>query len=62
MLLNFNIVIHVYFRLKMGNNQSESVLISQLENSVILEFEKTDADRKLRLLLSELLFVMSKVQ
>ena len=37
------------------------MLISQLEHSVALEFEKTDAARKLRLLLSELLFIMSRV-
>ncbi len=45
----------------MGNNQAESVLISQLTQGITLEFERSDAARKLRLLLSELLFVMSQV-
>ena len=45
----------------MGGQHTESVLISQLEQSVALEFERTDAARKLRLLLSELLFIMAQV-
>ena len=49
------------FRSKIGGSSSESVLISQLENGLVLEFERSDAARKLRLLLSELLFVVAQV-
>ena len=49
------------FRLKAGGVQTESVLISQLQHGLALEFERSDAARKLRLLLSELLFIMSQV-
>lgn len=45
----------------MDGNISESILISQLEQGPVLEFERSDAARKLRLLLSELLFISSQV-
>ena len=48
-------------RLKMGNNQSESVLVPQLDQNIALEFEKAEPAQKLRLLLCELIFVMSQV-
>ncbi|XP_062598976.1 integrator complex subunit 2-like [Saccostrea cucullata] len=49
-------------RTKLGGNQTESILISQLQNGVALEFERSDPPRRLRLLLSELLFVASQVR
>ena len=45
----------------MGGNQSESQLISQLQHGLALEFERSDPARKLRLLLSEILFVLAQV-
>ena len=59
---NITLCISFYFRTKQGSsNQAESAFISGLEDSVTLEFEKCDAARKLRLVLSELFFVKSKV-
>ena len=46
------------YRTKLGNDQTESVFISQLTQGVALEFEGSDAARKLRIVLSELLFIM----
>ncbi len=45
-----------------GANPSESVLISNLSLSPALEFERYDATRRLRLVLSELLAIMGHVQ
>lgn len=53
--------VNLFYRTKLGGNQSESILISQLQNGVALEFERSDPPRRLRLLLSELLFVSSQV-
>ncbi len=50
-----------FCRIKAGGNPTESALIAQLEQGLALEFERSDAARKLRLLLSELLFVTSQV-
>ncbi|KAK2149074.1 hypothetical protein LSH36_469g02035 [Paralvinella palmiformis] len=47
---------------KLGGTQTESTLISQLEQGLTLDFERSDAARKLRLLLSELLFIMSQMK
>lgn len=55
------IMYQLFYRTKLGGNQSESILISQLQNGVALEFERSDPPRRLRLLLSELLFVSSQV-
>ena len=52
----------MFNRAKLGGIQTESIFISQLQQSVALEFERSDAAHKLRLLLSELLFVMSQVR
>ncbi|XP_013403191.1 integrator complex subunit 2-like [Lingula anatina] len=51
-----------HLRTKAGSSQSESMLISQLQNSLSLEFERADAPRRLRLVLSELLFVVSQMR
>ena len=39
----------------------DSVLVQSLTNSYALEFERSDATRRLRLFLSELLALMSQV-
>ena len=46
---------------KFGGSQTESPIIASLPQGIALEFEKSDAARKLRLMLSELLFVMHQV-
>merc|ERR1719435_325258 len=47
-------------RQKVGSSGGDSVLISGLSSSPSLEFERSDATRKLRLVLSELLAIMAK--
>ncbi|XP_064619971.1 integrator complex subunit 2-like [Lineus longissimus] len=49
-------------RAKIGGSQNDSILISQLQHGIAIEFERSDAARKLRLVLSELLFVMSQIR
>lgn len=49
-------------RAKMGGSPTESLLIAQLEQGIALEFERCDAARKLRLLLSEVLFIMYQMK
>lgn len=50
-------------RQKGGTSQNESVLISSnLPNGLALEYERSDMTRRLRLVLSELLFVQSQIQ
>lgn len=49
-------------RQKAGNSQSDSVLIHNLQNGLALEFERSDCTRRLRLVLSELLFIQSQLQ
>jgi len=50
-----------FFRAKLGVNQTESPIIASLPQGIALEFERSDAARKLRLMLSELLFIMYQV-
>lgn len=45
----------------MGGNPTESQVIAALPQGIALEFERCEAARKLRLLLSELLFIMYQV-
>ncbi|WAR02639.1 INT2-like protein, partial [Mya arenaria] len=49
-------------RMKVGSSYSDSVLISQLQNGLALEFEHSDPARRIRLLLSELLYILSQVR
>ena len=51
----------ISLRSKVGANSSESVLISGLNLSPALEFERSDATRRLRLVLSELLVIMGNI-
>ncbi|XP_046387078.1 integrator complex subunit 2 [Ischnura elegans] len=48
-------------RQKLGNTQQESVLVQSLQSSMALEFERSDSTRRLRLVLSEILFIQSQV-
>ncbi|XP_061754185.1 integrator complex subunit 2 [Nerophis ophidion] len=48
-------------RHKAGGSNVESILVSQLQHGLTLEFEHSDPLRRLRLTLSELLAIMSKV-
>ncbi|PNF24457.1 Integrator complex subunit 2 [Cryptotermes secundus] len=48
-------------RQKLGSSQSESILIQSLQNGLALEFERSDSTRRLRLVLSELLFISSQI-
>ncbi|BFZ18552.1 hypothetical protein BsWGS_21591 [Bradybaena similaris] len=51
-------------RAKLGGHMTESVLVSQLPNGLVLEFERSSSDpaQRIRLLLSELLFISSEVK
>ncbi|MBN3272797.1 INT2 protein, partial [Polyodon spathula] len=48
-------------RHKPGGSSGESILVSQLQHGLTLEFEHSDPLRRLRLALSELLAIMNKV-
>jgi len=45
-----------------GGVGSASVLVESLQNELILEFERSEPSRRLRLILSELLRIMNKVK
>ncbi|KAK5638910.1 hypothetical protein RI129_013205 [Pyrocoelia pectoralis] len=49
-------------RQKSGTTQHDSILISNLPNGLALEYERSDMTRRLRLVLSELLFIQSQIQ
>ena len=51
----------ISLRSKLGASSSESILISNLSLSPALEFERSDATRRLRLVLSELLAIMGNI-
>ena len=51
----------ISLRSKVGSSSSESVLISGLNLAPALEFERSDATRRLRLVLSELLAIMGSL-
>ncbi|XP_018412163.1 PREDICTED: integrator complex subunit 2 [Nanorana parkeri] len=48
-------------RHKLGGATGESILVSQLQHGLTLEFEHSDSPRRLRLVLSELLAIINKV-
>ena len=50
-----------FIRHKLGGGSGESILVSQLQHGLTLEFEHSDSPRRLRLVLSELLAIMNKV-
>ncbi|GAB1607223.1 integrator complex subunit 2-like [Argonauta hians] len=47
---------------KMGSNQTESALISQVEQGLSLEFERSDCAHRIRLVLSEVFFIIGQVK
>lgn len=49
-------------RQRSGTSQSDSILINSLTNGLALEYERSDMTRRLRLVLSELLFIQSQIQ
>lgn len=49
-------------RQKSSAMQSDSILISNLPNGLALEYERSDMTRRLRLVLSELLFIQSQAR
>jgi len=53
--------ISYFIRHKLGGGSGESILVSQLQHGLTLEFEHSDSPRRLRLVLSELLAIMNKV-
>lgn len=50
-----------FARHKAGGSNAESILVSQLQHGLTLEFENSDPLRRLRLTLGELLAIMNKV-
>ena len=60
-LLETDVKKEISLRSKVGANSAESVLISGLNLSPALEFERSDATRRLRLVLSELLVIMGNI-
>jgi len=51
----------LFYRQKQGTTHGDSILIQGLPNGLALEFERSDATRRLRLVLSEILFINSQV-
>lgn len=49
-------------RQKAGTSLTDSVLIGSLPSGLALEYERSDMTRRLRLVLSELLFIQSQIQ
>ncbi|KAK0165379.1 hypothetical protein PV328_003895 [Microctonus aethiopoides] len=49
-------------RQKLGNTQGDSILAQSLQSGLALEFERSESTRRIRLVLSELLFVASQIQ
>lgn len=49
-------------RQKLGSAQSDSILVQSLQNGLALEFERSDSTRRLRLVLSEVLYISSQQQ
>ncbi|XP_043481221.1 integrator complex subunit 2 [Leptopilina heterotoma] len=49
-------------RQKLGNSQSDSVLAQSLQSGLALEFERSEASRRIRLVLSEILFISSQIR
>uniref|UniRef100_T1IXD4 Uncharacterized protein n=1 Tax=Strigamia maritima TaxID=126957 RepID=T1IXD4_STRMM len=49
-------------RQKIGSHQNESILVQSLQDGLALEFERSDAARRLRLLLSQLLYIMAQIR
>ena len=61
MILRIGILYLFTYRSKIGGSHTDSVLVSQLQTGLTLEFEHSDPARRIRLLLCELLFILSQV-
>lgn len=62
-MLKYLMILMIFslYRHKAGGSNGESILVSQLQHGLTLEFEHSDPLRRLRLALSELLAIMNKV-
>lgn len=49
-------------RQKGGSTQSDGLLVQSLQNGLTMEFERSEPTRRLRLVLSEILFISSQIQ
>ncbi|XP_051176498.1 integrator complex subunit 2 [Leptopilina boulardi] len=49
-------------RQKIGNSQCDSILAQSLQSGLALEFERSEASRRIRLVLSEILFISSQIR
>ncbi|CAK9813155.1 Integrator complex subunit 2 [Anthophora plagiata] len=49
-------------RQKMGSLQRDSILTQSLQSGLALEFERSESTRRIRLVLSELLYIASQIQ
>ncbi|KAK9504230.1 hypothetical protein O3M35_010608 [Rhynocoris fuscipes] len=49
-------------RQKGGTTQSDGLLVQSIHNGLAMEFERSDPTRRLRLVLSEILFISSQIQ
>lgn len=61
-LLPYLFICYLFYRQKIGSTQSDSVLAQSLPSGLALEFERSESTRRIRLVLSELLFIASQVQ
>jgi integrator complex subunit 2 len=52
----------IALRTKSGNAAVDSILVPSLNLAPALEFERSDATRRLRLVLSELILIMGQVR
>lgn len=50
------------YRQKLGTREQDSILMQNVQMGVAVDFEKNEAHRKLRLILSEILFILSQIQ
>jgi len=57
-----NIRIYFFLRQKLGSVQRDSVLAQSLQSGLALEFERSESIRRIRLVLSEILFIASQIQ
>ncbi|CAG7720553.1 unnamed protein product [Allacma fusca] len=48
-------------RQKLGNREQDSVLVQSLQHALAIDYERSDATRRLRLVLSELLLIISQM-
>ena len=51
----------IYNRQKHGNTQNDSVLAQSLQGGLALEFERSESARRIRLVLSEILYISSQI-